>query len=318
MEAISPKKANEEKKMPLVNISLETKQPKKRRGRDSRDQSQSIRDKSELKSFSKKDLHIPFQEKPQSPFETQDLSNIEKHSDIVEFNRTKEPVTKKMNITYENTAPTIAQNFVSQSYKSPDAQSRQKEAKNVARYNESSGLVILDSTVEEKLKQTNELINEAINALELTHSSRMHDETDDRIEVLKTERDRFKKVSDYVNTTPGGHQRQNKPKPVAKIDIFREGSFEPIKDVTPTHFVNKMTQPKYTSPHREEYEDMNQDSPVSREILQEDSSPEAVPKTRKKSSKVVKKRKQSSPKNTRSTFRQDTKASSSKKQENLG
>lgn len=316
MEAASPKKANEEQKMPLVNISLETKQPKKRRGRESRDHPQQNADKSELKSFSKKDLRIPLTDKPQSTFDTQDLNNLEKHSDIVEFTRTKEPV-KKMNITYENTTPSITQNFVSQSYKAPDAPTKTKEVKNLARYNESSGNVILESTVEEKLKQTNELINEAINALELTQSSRMLNDTDDRVEVLKSERDRFQKISDYVNTNPNA-QVQRKPKPVAKIDIYKEQSFEPIEDVTPVHFVKKMTQPKYTSPHREEYEAMNQDSPTANEVLQEDSSPEVASKPKTKSSKAAKRRKQSSPKNKRQNFRQETKASSLKKQDNLG
>ena len=83
----------------------------------------------------------------------------------------------------------ISQNLIKQKYKSPDLHQNVENYK-IYKGNESSGNVIIESTVEEKLRQTNDLINDALNTLELTQYPQVIDEA--RIHILRTEKDRLK------------------------------------------------------------------------------------------------------------------------------
>ena len=131
--------------------------------------------------------------------------------------------------------------------------------------NESTNMVVIESVVEDKLKQTNDLINEAIQALKLDRTPTISEANISKIAVAESEKhfindDNISNVISNNEGIGGRYSRQGRQhSPDLKIYgqsqmDYEKGPYEPIRDITPTNLVNAQNRQKYASPIRHEYE----------------------------------------------------------------
>lgn len=199
--------------LPVLNISLDQHTKKGKIDQEKR-VSQFNNDNFKQRDSSKKTLKT-FQEKPVYDFGTiEDYeSNLTKdrENDTAEFARDNPQNLNTIDLYYPNN---ISQNLIKQRYKPPNNH-QQFDNSRLLNANQSSGNVVFEWTIEDKLRQTNDLINDAINTLEQAHSSQVIDEA--RIHILKSEKDRLKKITEFVSplqkhteTIPPYHSMVNK------------------------------------------------------------------------------------------------------------
>ena len=191
----SPQKIPANSELPVLNISLDQTTKKGKIEQDKR-VNQYNNDNFKQRDSSKKTLKT-FQEKPVYDFGTIENyeSNLAKdrENDTAEFAKDNPQNLNTIDLYYPNN---ISQNLIKQRYRPPNNHQHIDNSK-LLNANQSSGNVVFEWTIEDKLRQTNDLINDAINTLEQAHSSQVIDEA--RIHILKSEKDRLKKITEFVS-----------------------------------------------------------------------------------------------------------------------
>lgn len=146
-----------------------------------------------------------------------------------------------------------SQTYDIQSYRNAE----RSTSKNRETMNESSNIVMIESLVEDRLKQTNDLINEAINALKLDRTPTVSEANISKIANLDNEKFFMNEpdgISDII--TPQRETIKVMPQLNEIETHFNDKNFAPIQDVTPTALSDARLREKYTSPIRTEYENM--------------------------------------------------------------
>ena len=100
----------------------------------------------------------------------------------------------------ENTENLISKNMVTKLYKSPK-QPHYSKMSNL-NLNDSPNIVMIESIVEDKLKKTNNLINEAIDALKFEKVRAMSDTSTSKILRVESEKHYFNEISNISNLIP--------------------------------------------------------------------------------------------------------------------
>jgi hypothetical protein len=140
------------------------------------------------------------------------------------------------------------QNIISKSYKPIQANISLDTPKNREKSRETSGQVLMASTIEEHLKKTNDLINDAVDTIDITQVA--HSQVD-------------QKVQDYYLDQPQPKHERRTPAstkviyhtPTSPTSIASPIGFNPIQDITPTALATRLEMAqKYSSPIRNDYE----------------------------------------------------------------
>ena len=144
--------------------------------------------------------------------------------------------------TNENqTLECIEQRRISNNYQPPQSMTINHDQLN--NYYDSSSQFNLESTIEGKLQQTKELINDAIKTVNLGHSKSV----------------KYQPVKDQPRRVQKKHGDDKSPNikriDYNKLERIRENIPSPISDVTPSYFPRKSPEKvERTSPIRNEYE----------------------------------------------------------------
>lgn len=190
----SPQKVQANPELPVLNISLDQRGRKESTGKDKRNETKE-------RDNSKKPLKT-FQEKPVYNFGSVDEYDTnrtkENENETAEFARTNLQNMNTIDLYYQNN---IRQNMIKEKYKAPNPRQNFGNTRFTS-ISESLGNTGFEGTIEEKLRQTNDLINDAITTLELAHSTQVIDEA--RIHILKSEKDRLQKITEFISP-----QREN-------------------------------------------------------------------------------------------------------------
>lgn len=157
---------------------------------------------------------------------------------------------------YHRSPQNATKNLISKRYKAPDNfEQNEPSAARTRQFDDSSCNVMLESTLEEKLKQTNALINEAIYTIEQHSEERVH----------LNQKKKFEKSLEKLHK----NEIRLSDRPLKEnTSSFRAEDVEPITDVTPTNFLNAMKSQAYTSPVRQEYSNVLKSSrnPQTKEL----------------------------------------------------
>lgn len=270
---------SKENGMTILNISLDRKNGKVRRTRDSRDNKggKSMRNSTSMKNMSSLTKSVT---KIEEGVFSQDLNILEKKVTGDFGQKVQDVINISTQIEHFSAQDKHEQNIIKKAYKPPQTRiSFDSPITKKNNYNETSSHVLMESTIEDNIMKTNELINDAINTIGLS-------------KFLPTQT-YLEEQDDYLD--------QTYPQPHRMIPVPTKNncsnSPKPIQDVTPTSFAGRIqnTQ-KYNSPLRTEYEALIQKSEEvnkSKEIVQ--VKPKKPSKSKKRSKMTSTKRNNDKP-----------------------
>ena len=186
-EAISPINESGSKEKPVLSISLDQKETKNNSSRTQRRSS-----KRKNKNFDT-DEDLP----KSNTRDDRTLTDIVNESAHFADDNTSFEIRPSVLYKEENTENQISQNMITKLYKSPE-QNHYTKMSNLTP-NDSANIVMIESIVEDKLKKTNNLINEAIDALKYERVPAISDANISKIPYVDSDRHYFNETSNISN-----------------------------------------------------------------------------------------------------------------------